>query len=172
MSHLNVEIKARCNRPDAVRRILRQRGADFKGTDRQVDTYFRCRSGRLKLREGNIENSLIHYDRADEPGPKEARVWLCRLRPDPALRELLSRALGVRTVVRKTREIYFIDNVKFHIDDVEGLGGFVEIEAIDLAGALGREAMHAQCREYQELFGIRQEDLVADSYSDMLPGAV
>ena len=149
MAHVNVEIKAACDEPARIRRILRSRGADFRGIDHQVDTYFRVPNGRLKLREGNIENSLIHYDRADEPGPKEARVWLCRLRPDPALRELLSRALGVRTVVRKTREIYFIDNVKFHIDDVEGLGGFVEIEAIDLAGALGREAMHAQCREYQ-----------------------
>lgn len=120
MSHLNVEIKARCARPDEVRRLLSERGADFKGTDRQVDTYFHCPAGRLKLREGNIENALIHYDRENRAGPKKAVVSLYQIPPDPALKEALSRALGVLVVVKKTREIYFIGNVKFHLDDVAG----------------------------------------------------
>ncbi len=168
MGHLNVEIKARCRRPEEVRRILAERGACFKGTDRQVDTYFPCRSGRLKLRQGNIENALIHYDRPDGPGPKPAKVTLYRPRPDPALRDVLEKALGVRVVVRKKREIYFIENVKFHIDEVDGLGQFVEIEAIDQSGRLGRERLTAQCRAFMELLGIRQQDLIEGSYSDML----
>jgi adenylate cyclase class 2 len=172
MSHLNVEIKARCARPDEVRRLLAERKAVFKGTDRQVDTYFHCPAGRLKLREGDIESALIHYRREDVCGPKDALVTLYRTRPDPALKEVLTSALGVRTVVTKTREIYFIGNVKFHIDEVEGLGRFVEIEAIDEAGAVGREMLHDQCRQYMRLFGIRPEDLIACSYGDMLRGSL
>lgn len=168
MSHLNVEIKARCDDPGRVRSVLAERNADFRGTDHQVDTYFHCPTGRLKLRQGNIENSLIHYDRPEKPGPKQAAVTLYHPRPDPALKAVLTEALGVRVVVRKTREIYFIDNVKFHIDTVEGLGNFVEVEAIDTAGDIGPEKLLAQCREYMTLLGIKRRDLVSASYSDML----
>ncbi|HUU21246.1 MAG TPA: class IV adenylate cyclase [Phycisphaerae bacterium] len=173
MSHLNVEIKARCSDPDRVRRVLTEHGAAFHGTDRQVDTYFHCAQGRLKLREGNIEYALIHYDRPDHPGPKEAHVTLYHPPRDSALKQVLLRAFGVKVVVEKTREIYFADNVKFHIDDVDGLGGFIEIEAIDADGALGPDALHAQCRHYMDLFGIDPADLVDASYSDLLlPGRV
>jgi adenylate cyclase class IV len=149
--------------------VLRARGADFRGTDRQTDTYFRCPRGRLKLREGNIERSLIHYARPDQPGPKPAEVCLYHPAPGPELKELLTQALGVQAVVAKRREIYFLDNVKFHIDHVEGLGDFVEIEAIDTTGRIGRRKLQAQCEEYMRLLGIREADLVACSYSDMLP---
>ena len=168
MAHLNVEIKARCSRPDEVRRVLRAREADFHGVDHQVDTYFRCPHGRLKLREGSIERSLIHYHRPDHPGPKAAHVRLYHPGPDPGLKEVLTEALGVWVVVAKRREIYFLDNVKFHIDRVEGLGEFVEIEAIDATGTIGRERLRAQCEQYLHLFAIQPGDLVACSYSDML----
>ena len=171
MSHLNVEVKARCDDPDRVRKLLAEQNAEFKGTDHQVDTYFDCPAGRLKLREGNIEHSLIHYDRQDLPGPKQALVALCHPRPDPALRAVLSAALGVRQVVRKTREIYFIDNVKFHVDAVEGLGSFVEIEAQTVAGRRSERELLAQCRRYIDLLGIAPEDLVDASYSDLVQGA-
>ena len=170
MRHLNVEIKARCGRPDEIRQVLRARGADFRGTDHQIDTYFRCPRGRLKLREGNIERSLVHYSRCDQAAPKTAEVHLCHPGPGPELKELLAAALGVQVVVAKRREIYFLDNVKFHIDRVEGLGDFVEIEAIDATGRIGRQRLQAQCQEYVKLFGIRDEDLIACSYSDMLGG--
>jgi adenylate cyclase, class 2 len=169
MSHLNVEIKARCKHPDRARQVLRRLGADFRGVDRQTDTYFRCPRGRLKLRQGNIENALIHYDRANQEGPKRAHVTLHRLeKPGDTLRETLTQALGVTVTVRKRREIYFIDNVKFHIDDVEGLGGFVEIEAIDADATYGEESLRQQCDQYMDLLGVRTEDLVACSYSDLL----
>ena len=168
MGHLNVEIKARCNRPEKIRQALRSAGADFRGTDHQVDTYFRCAGGRLKLREGNIEHSLIHYRRPDQAGPKTAEVHLYHPGPSPGLKEVLSEALGVLVVVDKRREIYFLDNVKFHIDRVAGLGQFVEIEAIDAAGDIGRERLGAQCEQYMRLLEIRAEDLVECSYSDMV----
>ena len=73
MSLLNIEIKARCPDAKAIRSILQSRKADFKGIDHQVDTYFKVPFGRLKLREGNIENNLIYYDREDKKGPKKSR---------------------------------------------------------------------------------------------------
>ena len=74
MAHVNIEIKARCNDPDRVRQALADAHADFRGTDRQVDTYFNCSAGRLKLRQGDIECALIHYRRGDGPGPRKAVV--------------------------------------------------------------------------------------------------
>jgi predicted adenylyl cyclase CyaB len=168
MKHVNVEIKAACKDPDPIRRILRRRGADVRGTDHQVDTYFRVPHGRLKLREGDIENHLIWYDRPDAAGPRRADVLLCPTQPGSAIKEVLARALGVLAVVDKRREIYFIGNVKFHVDAVEGLGGFVEIEAQSAAGERTEEELLAQCRQYLELFGISPQDYVDVSYSDLL----
>jgi predicted adenylyl cyclase CyaB len=75
--------------------------------------------------------------------------------------------LGVLVVVDKEREIYFIDNVKFHLDKVKNLGNFVEIEAIDNKN-IGKEKLLKQCNEYMKLFSIDKKDLIAESYSDML----
>jgi adenylate cyclase, class 2 len=171
MPHVNVEIKARCRDAAAVRGTLLAAGAIYRGTDHQVDTYFRVPNGRLKLREGNIENHLIFYDRPNCPGPKRADVLLLPTEPGSTVKEILTRAVGVLVTVDKHREIYFLDNVKFHIDTVEGLGGFVEIEAQSGPGReLAEEHLLAQCRRYLEMLAIRTEDLVAESYSDMLLG--
>jgi len=83
-------------------------------------------------------------------------------------RPLLRRALGVAVVVDKRRDIYFLDNVKVHLDEVEGLGTFVEIEAIDLEGTRPLEELRAQCDELMQAFGVREADLLALSYSDLL----
>ena len=96
MAHVNIEIKARCDDPQRVRTILNDCSADFKGTDHQVDTYFRTDSGRLKLRQGNIENSLIYYDRPDTAGPKRADVALYRTDSPGGsqLHEVLTKAMN------------------------------------------------------------------------------
>ena len=110
---INSEIKARCADQEAVRHYLREHGADFKGTDHQIDTYFDVPEGRLKLRQGPIENNLIFYQRADTDGPKQSTINLSPVAPDSTIGEVLTAALGVRVIVDKQREIYFIDNVKF-----------------------------------------------------------
>jgi len=168
MHFMNIEIKARCQNPDQIRAILKQHQAQFKGEDHQIDTYFHCHHGRLKLREGNVENYLIHYLREDSAAPKQSAVTLYRPLPDMALKQILTQALGVLVVVDKIREIYFIDNVKFHIDQVQQLGAFVEIEAIDFSGEIGTAQLRQQCEFYMRLFGIHAEDLIERSYSDML----
>ncbi len=163
-----VEIKARCTQAQRVRDYLRSHGADIKGIDYQTDTYFQVPHGRLKLREGRIENALIYYERADQESAKQSNVLLTKTQPDSALKAQLTQALGVLVVVKKQREIAFIDNVKFHIDNVEGLGYFVEIEAIDNEGVIDKEQLLAQCQSFQAGLGIQPHDLVAGSYSDLL----
>ncbi len=166
--HLNVEIKARCSDANSVRQWLLDHNADFKGTDHQVDTYFSIGNGRLKLRQGNIENSLIHYDRANKEGPKDSHVTMTSVLNGNQLQQVLTKALGVMVEVKKKREIYFIDNVKFHVDEVPGLGNFTEIEAIDSDGSIGKEKLLEQCEYYMEQLGIKAADLINVSYSDML----
>lgn len=170
MQALNIEIKARCNHPEKIRAILEERNARFIGTDHQVDTYFKANYGRLKLREGTIENALIHYERPDQEGPKRSDVILYKSKPDTSLKALLIAALGILTVVDKQRSIYFIDNVKFHLDEVKGLGAFMEIEAIDREGNIGEAKLNEQCAFFMELLGIEPEDLLDNSYSDMVLG--
>lgn len=166
--HINYEFKANCADTELLEQRLAAHHPDFKGTDHQVDTYFHVPHGRLKLREGNIEHALIHYHRSNLAGAKQSDVILYQPQPDPALKQVLTAALGIKVVVDKTRKIYFIDNVKFHFDQVQELGSFVEVEAIDKDGSIGIDQLMHQCRVYQELFGLQPEDLVAGSYSDLL----
>ncbi len=77
MSIINMEIKAQTPRGDTIRKTLIEAGALFRGTDHQTDTYLRVPGGRVKLREGNIENQLIHYRHANQKGPKQADILLC-----------------------------------------------------------------------------------------------
>lgn len=168
MGHLNVEIKAKCSDHNRVREILKTKKADFKGIDHQVDTYFNVNTGRLKLREGNIENFLIYYDREDKEGPKESKIILFKNDPASNLKDVLLNANGILSVVDKKREIYFIENVKFHIDIVENLGSFIEIEAIDKDNSIGNYKLYEQCQGYMKLLGIKDTDLISGSYSDLL----
>ena len=168
MPHINIEIKARSNNQDKIRELLKSKSADFKGIDHQIDTYFKVNAGRLKLREGKIENCLIHYQRENKEGPKQSDVILFKSEPNSTLKKLLTTALGVLVVVDKKREIYFINNVKFHIDTVTDLGEFIEIEAIDSDSSIGKDKLQEQCQHYLELFKISKDDLVSGSYSDLL----
>lgn len=167
-AHFNIEIKARCPNPEMVRKALKRFRARFVGTDHQVDTYFKVSSGRLKLREGKIENHLIYYERKNKKGPKTAKVILCDIKPGSSLKEALMESLGILAVVDKRREIYFIENVKFHLDRVKRLGSFVEIEAIDRNGKIGKKKLLRQCQTYLCLLKIPNKNLVSVSYSDLL----
>jgi adenylate cyclase class 2 len=169
MAHINIEIKARCFHPEKVEAFLLAAGARFLGLDHQKDTYFNIPSGRLKLRQGNIENSLIFYDRPDQSGPKQSEFLLSKVKDGVAEEQVLAKALGVKVVVEKNRKIFFIDNIKFHLDEVPGLGSFVEIEAGNLHDpSITVEQLHEQCAHYMQAFEIAAADLINHSYSDML----
>ena len=168
MAHLNVEIKARTEQADLIRKILEAKNARFVGIDHQIDTYFKVPKGRMKLRQGNIENTLIHYQRSDQAGPKQSEVSLYFPQKTEPLKSVLTNALDILVVVDKLRAIYFVDNVKFHLDEVKELGSFVEIEAIDEDGRFDLSQLQKQCDYYLDLLKIRTEDLIEVSYSDLL----
>ncbi|MGZ5191345.1 MAG: CYTH domain-containing protein, partial [Flavisolibacter sp.] len=132
------------------------------------DTYFNAAKGRLKLREGNIENALIHYERSDTAEAKQSNVLLYKHQPSDILKQILTTTLGIKVIVDKKRKIYFIDNVKFHFDQVEELGNFIEVEAIDVEGKIGLEKLIHQCNVYAHLFDITKDMFIAGSYSDLL----
>lgn len=167
MKGINIEIKARTTDLHKIRKVLKSENAEFRGTDRQVDTYFRVANGRLKLRQGLIENNLIQYFRDNQSGPKKSEVIICPVQENSEqIREALAKACGILVVVDKTREIYYIQNVKFHLDSLAVLGSFVEIEVF--GDGRGEEELWKTCKHYMELLDICEDDLVSDSYSDML----
>lgn len=166
--HINYEFKARCSDIEKLELKLKELNPLFIGIDHQVDTYFNIEKGRLKLREGNIENSLIHYNRTNTAGAKQSDVSLYQHQPDKNLKDILVKSLGIKVVVDKKRKIYFIENVKFHFDRVNELGSFIEVEAIDKDGSVGIEKLKEQCNYYIQLLGITEDQFIAESYSDLL----
>jgi adenylate cyclase class 2 len=168
MNHINIEIKARCSIADRVREIILSDNARTVGTAHQIDTYFLVSRGRLKLRESNIEDDeLIFYERENKKGPKQSDIKIIK-NPNPGIKGFLASALGILAVIDKQREIYWVGNVKFHIDQVVGLGSFIEIEAVDYEGNIGIEKLTEQCQHYLKLFGVTDPDLISESYSDLI----
>jgi len=169
MNILNIEIKASCNNPEIIEEILLKNNAKYIGEDHQIDTYFTTEKGRLKLREGKIENSLILYNRIETKGLKKSEVILYKPNENiKSLKQILENTLKVWVIVDKTRKIFFIENVKFHIDKVKNLGNFIEIEAIDNIGSIGEEKLRKQCNKYIDLLKVDYSNFIDKSYSDLI----
>lgn len=165
---LNIEFKAKVSNSSFIKNKLLELGAKDFGLDHQIDYYFYNPNGRLKLRKGNIENSLIYYERSDAKGPRESFIRLEKLDSNNSLEKVLEASNGIKVIVDKKRNIFFIENVKFHLDEVEGLGNFFEIEAIDETGEIGREKLKEQCDYYLKIFEIKENDFIRVSYSDLI----
>jgi homotetrameric cytidine deaminase len=164
----NIEIKARVRDPGRTLELALGLGAEDRGEISQRDTYFTRARGRLKLREQEPgEDELIQYRRADEAG---ARVSSYRRVPAGAaaeLRDALDEALGTLVVVEKRRRLLLLDGVRIHLDEVEGLGSYLELEAVSSAGSdLAGE--HAKIAGLRAELGVDDDALVAESYSDLL----
>ena len=168
MNIKNFEFKARVDNLEKYENKLLTLNPRFEGVDHQVDTYFNVSKGRLKLREGNIENSLIYYERENVADAKRSDIILFQFKPDKALKEILTLQLGVKVVVDKMRKIYFIDNIKFHFDSVEALGNFIEVEAIDDKEEFTIAQLKQQCDHYFIFFDLDKSNLVDKSYSDLI----
>jgi len=166
MKLLNFEFKAHLRDAPHVRATLKRLRARALGTDRQVDTYFHVPTGRLKIREGRLENSLIFYQRTNSAQARRSIVEMMLLPRRNSVRAILSAALGVLAVVDKRREIYFVGNVKIHLDQVRGLGAFVEVEAMTRTGDIKK--VRVQAMKFQKLFNIASRDIVPQSYSDLI----
>lgn len=168
MNIKNFEFKAKIDEIARYENMLLTLNPKFQGLDHQIDTYFNANQGRLKLREGTIENALIHYDRENVLGSKESQIILYQHEPNVALKNILTKQLGVKTVVDKKRKIYFIDHVKFHFDLVEGLGTFLEVEAIDSKEEFTLEELKLACDNYFRFFELTQDQVIDRSYSDLI----
>jgi adenylate cyclase class IV len=168
----NIEIKAWA-RGDPQH--LRDRAAglttQIPSVIRQEDTFYRTPRGRLKLRvpaSGPAE--LIYYERASESGPRRSAYSVAPVADPSAMKRVLEESLGVRGVVRKTRELFIAVDTRIHLDEVESLGRFLEIEVV-LSGSddgVGVAAGHARCRELMRTLGVQEADLLCDAYIDML----
>lgn len=164
------EIKCPISNPEQIHDVLISLSADYKGEDHQIDTYFHVSEGRLKLREGTIENTLIRYHRAEVKAVKNSNVIFQPIEQTAVsgLKAILVDAYSVWKVVDKRRRIYFIGNVKFHIDRLEGLGDFMEIEAISTDGSMPSEVLKQQCDDYIDRLGLDRSQFIDQSYSDMI----
>ncbi len=178
---INQEFKARLRDRPAVMAVLQSRLATSAGVLHQIDTYFRVAAGRLKLREitcttpagapPTAECQLIFYQRPDLPAVKRSDYFLAPVADAGRMKRVLQEALGIRVVVAKRRELYLLPlpggSIRIHLDQVEGLGEFVEVEAV--AGDEGQVAVaEAEAQRLLQAFGVRAADLISGSYADLI----
>jgi homotetrameric cytidine deaminase len=164
----NVELKARDRDPARSLERALALGADDRGELVQRDTYFATPRGRLKLREqepGGAE--LIAYERSDRADARESRYRLAPVADGAALREALDAALGTTVVVAKRRRLLLWEGVRIHLDEVAGLGAFVELEGVAAPGSDLTAEGERVARLRAEL-GIADADLEATGYADLL----
>ena len=163
----NVEIKARLRDVESARATAARLSGGNGERIVQEDTFFKVPRGRLKLRDfGDGRGELIFYERADEAGPRESNYFIHRTAEPAGLRALLEMSLGVRGVVRKVRTLHMIGRTRIHLDEVEGLGNFLEIEVV-LAPSEAAEAGRAEAERLLGEFGIDEGDLVDRAYIDL-----
>lgn len=166
----NIEIKARVNDNEQAEAVAVSVAGQAHARVRQVDTYFNIPEGRLKLREERgtgSESELIFYRRADRAGPGPSEYQIARVDSPDELKRILAEVLGVKAVVRKERTVYLLESTRIHLDIVEGLGTFIEFEALIPEGAgveTGRKTVEALIKA----FSIKKEDLVESSYCDLI----
>src|SRR3972149_5605825 len=127
----NIEIKARARNFPDLRRRAEELSQVPPSLIPQEDTFFNVPEGRLKLRQlGHDHGQLVFYRRTDASGPKRSDYLLADTSDPSALKAALTAALGVRGVVRKTRFLYMVGQTRIHLDEVEGLGEFMELEVV------------------------------------------
>ncbi len=166
MAH-NVEIKAYLAQPEALLDRLERLADSGPTLLTQQDTFFHSRNGRLKLRKSGDGAELIYYERDDAPGPTESQYLKTPIADGAALEAMLSVALDVRGTVSKRRRLYRVGQTRVHVDEVEGLGSFVELE-VELGATQPLAEGRAIASELMKKIGIRESDLVAAAYLDLL----
>ena len=164
----NIEIKARVKDFSS----LKVRAESLSDTPLQVipqeDTFFNVPKGRLKLRELAPDLAqLVWYARANDSGPKRSDYQIYETSDPESLKSILALALGVRGVVRKTRYLYLVGQVRIHLDDVEGLGYFMELEVVMQPGQSDAEGQII-AEDLMKKLGIDSADLLDSAYMDLI----
>jgi len=164
----NIEIKARVRDfPELKRRAEAISDSPLEVIP-QEDTFFVTPKGRLKLRVLAPDRAqLVYYERPDRDGPKRSDYFIFNTNDPENLKTALKRALGIRGVVKKTRYLYMVGQTRVHLDDVEGLGQFMELEVVlrdDQSDAQGQ----AIANDLMKKLGIEPTDLIEGAYMDLL----
>jgi predicted adenylyl cyclase CyaB len=164
----NIEIKAR------VRDLtdLHKRAALISDTPVQIipqeDTFFNTPHGRLKLRQlAPGHGQLVYYERGNSAGPKRSDYLLVETCSPSELKDALASALGVRGIVRKTRSLYLVGQTRLHVDEVEGLGQFMELEVVLRPEQSDAEGQ-AIADDLMVKLGVAESDLLEGAYMDLL----
>ena len=164
----NVEIKARVADPARLRDLALAMGDGPGQLIIQKDTFYNAREGRLKLREfGDGTGELIAYSRPDHEGPKTSSYVISRTADPASLHAALTNALGVRGIVAKQRTLVLSGRSRIHLDQVEGLGDFMELEVVltdDETEAEGQVV----AQDLMARLEIKAGDLMEDAYIDQL----
>ena len=164
----NVEIKAHLSDYGDTARRARELSRSEPVVIEQEDVFFPCPSGRLKLRIlGPERGELIFYQRPDQEGPKTSHYSLAPTSDPAGMRNVLAAAYGEKAVVRKIRHLYLVGRTRIHLDRVEGLGDFLELEVV-LAGEDETGDGEAEAHVLMKQLGISRADLVPDAYVDLL----
>ena len=168
----NIELKAADPDPAASEHVCRELGAVDGGLLVQRDTYFAVERGLLKLREdlGAGTAELIFYLRAHEDGMRSSSYWRAPATDPSAWRALLGAAHGISGVVAKRRRLFLHRNVRIHLDDVEGLGHFVELESVLAVPGRESAAEAAALAEVIGALGLSGRETIAGGYLDLLQG--
>lgn len=165
----NLEIKTPFPDLDRGHAISRALGARDGGVLNQCDTYFNSTQGRVKLRE--IEGShaeLIFYQRLEATGERECNYQIFRTADPAQLLAVIGPAMGVRTIVRKSRYLYLYENARIHLDAVEGLGNFLEFEVVvDERGMVQAQEL---LNRLIAAFELDRAEFIQGSYVDMMTG--
>ena len=168
---VNIEIKARITDFDAFRERVESISESPAELIFQEDVFFRTARGRLKLRIFSPERGqLIYYERADRTGPKLSHYEISETIEPPKMRTVLENALGLRGIVRKQRWLYWIGNARIHLDEVESLGYFIELEVV-LSPGQSKEEGETTAVELMARLGITEQDLIEGAYLDLLEGS-
>ena len=162
----NIELKAHLSSIENASEICTAIDAIFAGDLHQVDTYFGCTSGRLKLREVEPgDDYLVHYSRADVAGTKACDYTIEYV--DAGIKTILKNAYGITIVVDKVCGLWLWENVRIHLDRVENLGTFIEFEAV-LSEEFDDEDGFKKLEFLQKTFGIENDDVLDVSYADLV----
>ncbi len=165
---INIEIKARVDDCAALRQKAELLSESACQVIPQEDTFFNCPYGRLKLRElGADRGQLVYYQRADKAGPKHSDYHIFETNQPSGLKGILTQAYGVRGVVSKVRYLYIVGQTRIHIDEVRGLGAFMELEVV-LQPGQSDEQGEAIANKLMQQLGIDSKDLVEAAYIDLL----
>ena len=164
----NIEIKARITDFDDFKKRVESISESPPELIMQEDVFFRSAHGRLKLRIFNPERGqLIYYQRPDRTGPKLSQYEISETLEPKEMRTVLEKALGIRGIVRKQRWLYRVGNTRIHLDEVEGLGSFMELEVV-LSRGQNKEEGEQTAVELMARLGIADQYLIEGAYLDLL----